>query len=160
VVGVRRVKWDIVTSALEGSGTDAHVRVEIWRDDERLADAVVEPGGSPALDTGTAQRFGWTFRPPAGRAPELGPDGSPTPHTEPFPHGVRGHLAFTFRIYGTDLWRFERIDVTVITGAWALGPTGWMWVESEEVFPFAAPNGVALSTDGDQAAHHAVTLRV
>jgi hypothetical protein len=124
VVGVRRVKWDIVTSALEGSGTDAHVRVEIWRDDERLADAVVEPGGSPALDTGTAQRFGWTFRPPAGRAPELGPDGSPTPHTEPFPHGVRGHL------------------------------------ESEEVFPFAAPNGVALSTDGDQAAHHAVTLRV
>lgn len=146
---VQSIEWTFHTSDREGSGTDSHTRLEIFRDGSLLVNAFIEPGETALLDRGQVMTGRWTFTHPDGLGTSV--SGTTVPYTEDFPSGVRGHLRVRLRIYGDDAWRAGPVDSTVVSGS-LRGVPGTIdsteWVESREEFHFGGED--VLSTNSDE----------
>jgi hypothetical protein len=147
---VTRIEWTFHTSQAEGSGTDARVSVEIYRDGQLLASPDDEPGETGRLDRGEVATRGWTFVDPKGLGSSIG--GFQPPYAENFPHGAAGHLKVRLCIHGDDAWRIGDIESTVISGNIQLNPTtGLEWVEFREHYVFRGED--VLSTNPNEGSN-------
>jgi hypothetical protein len=143
---VTRIDWTIKTAESWWSGTDAQIKIEIYRDSHMLKRLNLEPGRTLRLDRGELATYYWEFKDPDGIGVAV--SGTTVPYYEDFPNGVRGHLKVKLVAKGDDAWEKDWIDTTVYTGELRHVPgtiDSFVWVEDWEEFFF--DRDVVLSTD-------------
>lgn len=117
---VRDIGFEIQTSNVKDAGTDSRVSVTILRDDDEIVTWVIEPGNTPRLNRGEYELYSYTI---TGNhsdtsigvepASPLSGEVEPPQNYLAFRAGVKGRLRCRLRIYGTDLWKVESIQVSV-----------------------------------------------
>lgn len=143
---VTKISWRIRTGNQWWSGTNDRVDLEIYRDNELLQRASIEPGRTPRLDRGEVATYLWQFRDNDGI--QIIISGTPLPHYEVFPDGIEGHLSVKIIARGDDAWEKGSIFTSVFTGQLRLTPGSiddFEWVEERKDYNFGQE--VVMSTD-------------
>lgn len=146
MTNVTRIDWTIQTGEKWWSGTDDTVKIEILRDGSLVKRLNLEPGHTPRLNRNEYATYYWVFQSPDNIGVSV--SGTAVPYTEPFPHGIRGHLKVRFTAKGEDAWEALDISSTVQSGYLRSIPgtiDSVQWVVQLDDFYF--PGRDVLSTD-------------
>ncbi len=143
---VTKIFWTVQTGHAWWSGTNSPVMLEIYRDNDLLQRAYLEPGNTPRIDKDSLATYYWEFKNPDGLGVSV--SGTVVPYTKDFPNGIRGHLKVKIIAQGNDAWEKVYIDSTVVSGELQFIPgtiDSSVWQERNDRFYFG--QDVVLSTD-------------
>ncbi|HYV95205.1 MAG TPA: hypothetical protein VE978_25750 [Chitinophagales bacterium] len=146
---VTKVYWTIQTGHNWWSRSNAPVVLEIYRDNELLQRANLEPGRTLRLGKDSDAAYCWEFKNPDG--PGVAFSGTALPCYKEFENGLSGHLKVKLIAEGDDAWEKVNIDSTIVSGDLQFIPgtiDSFAWQENYNRFYFG--RDIMLSTDSSE----------